>query len=64
MGKKLAIGIGGGGEAVRHIHAGIGEMADHFAQRGVLAADRLDVVHSQLAEPGHVLALQDVSPQR
>jgi hypothetical protein len=43
-----------GGEAVRHLHAEVGEVGDHLAQRGVLAADLLEVVHAEVAEPAHV----------
>ena len=39
-------------EAARHADAGLAQLADHFAEGGVLAADRLDVGHSQGVEPG------------
>jgi len=38
---------GGGGEAARHGHAEAGQCADHFAQRGVLAAYSGYVLHRQ-----------------
>ena len=37
--KKSAVGVGGGRESVRHAHAGGGQFADEFSQRGVFAAD-------------------------
>jgi hypothetical protein len=40
--------VGRGGEAAGYPHAGAGQLADHFAEGGVFAADRLDVGHSQL----------------
>ena len=52
--QKRAIGISRGGKAIRHRDTGISQMADHLAQRGVLAADRFDVVHTELAEPDHL----------
>jgi hypothetical protein len=45
--------ISGGGEAARHGHPKLGEVADHFAERGVLAADLAQVSHAQLVEPKH-----------
>jgi hypothetical protein len=53
VGQELAVGIGGGGEAARHTHAGR-QLADHLAERGVLAADLLDVGHAQFVEGDHV----------
>ena len=37
--QKSAVGVGGGRESVRHAHAGRGQFADEFAERGVFAAD-------------------------
>ncbi len=54
VGQERAIGIGRGGKSVGHRDAGIGQMADHLAQRGVLAPDRFDVIHTELAEPDHL----------
>jgi len=48
--EELAVGVRGGGEAARHLHAGARQRADHLAERGVLAADGLDVPHAQLLE--------------
>jgi hypothetical protein len=47
MGEELAEGVRRGGEAPRHAHAGGGELADHFPERSVLAADRFDIGHAQ-----------------
>ncbi len=41
-----------GREAARHANAGLAQLADHFAEGSVLAADRLDVGHSQGVEAG------------
>jgi hypothetical protein len=48
VGQELAERVRRGGKAARHAHTGGGELADHFAEAGVLAADRLDVGHPQL----------------
>jgi hypothetical protein len=42
VGEELPKRVGGGGEAGRHAHA-LGQLRDHFAEAGVLAADRVDV---------------------
>ena len=42
-----------GREPARHPDAGAGELADHFAERRVLAADLLDVGHAQSFERDH-----------
>ena len=46
--EKLPKRMRRGGKPARHPHAGGGQLADHFAERGVLAAYRLDVGHSQM----------------
>jgi hypothetical protein len=48
-GEEVAEGLGRGGEAARHAHAGFGELADHLAERSVLAADRFDIGHAQFS---------------
>ena len=48
--QKIPIGLRGGREAAGHAHAELGQRADHLAERGVLAADRLDVAHAQTLE--------------
>ncbi len=35
---KRTVGIGRGGEAIRHVHAQLRQRAQHLAQRGILAA--------------------------
>lgn len=47
-GQELAEGMGRGGKAGRHAHA-LGQLRNHLAERGVLAADRLDVGHAQFS---------------
>jgi hypothetical protein len=46
--QELPEGMGRGGKATRHTHAAGGKLADHFAERGVLAAYGLDVGHPQM----------------
>ena len=46
--------LGRGGKTVRHPDAGIGELAEHFAQGSVFAADRFDIGHAELAEGNDV----------
>ena len=45
-GQEFAERMGRGGKAGRHAHA-LGQLRDHFAERGVLAAYGLDIRHSQ-----------------
>jgi regulator of PEP synthase PpsR (kinase-PPPase family) len=47
VGQELPEGVGRGREAGGHPHA-LGQLRDHFAEAGVLAADRLDVGHPQV----------------
>ena len=54
--QEVTIGLRRGREAIRHVDAGVREMADHLAERGVLAADGLDVVSAELGE-GNGVAL-------
>ena len=48
--EELAEGGRGGREAAGNANAGAGELADHFAERRVLAADLVDVAHAQVVE--------------
>jgi len=52
--QELAVGVGSGGEALRHAHAEAGEGAQHFAYRGILAADALDILHADFVEGQYV----------
>ena len=47
-------GVGGGREAAGHGDAELGQVADHLAERGVLAADLRQVGQSQLVQPEDV----------
>ena len=51
VGQKHPVCRRGGGKAVGHFHAGFGELADHFAEAGVLAAHGFDVVHAKRGVP-------------
>src|SRR5690606_1667425 len=53
--EKLAIGISSGGKAARYGNTRAGQIADHFAKRGVLAADTLDIPNTQLLKGHYVL---------
>ena len=53
--EKLTVGERRGGETARHLHPESGERADHLPERGVLAADTLDVVHAELLERDDVI---------
>jgi hypothetical protein len=48
--QEIPIRLGRGGEAAGHVHAGIRERADHFAERRVLAADDLHIAFAQALE--------------
>ena len=52
FGEELAEGMRRGREAAGDADARLAQLADHFAEGGVLAADRLDIGHSQLFEAG------------
>ena len=52
FGEEVAKGVRRGREAAGDADARRGQLADHFAEGGVLAADRLDVGHSQVFETG------------
>eukprot|EP01107_Rhizomastix_libera_P017718 TRINITY_DN8690_c0_g1_i1.p2 TRINITY_DN8690_c0_g1~~TRINITY_DN8690_c0_g1_i1.p2 ORF type:complete len:760 (+),score=-5.99 TRINITY_DN8690_c0_g1_i1:96-2375(+) len=56
MGQELPIGMGRGGETAGNPHTGIGQLADHFAERGVLAADTVHICHAQLVETDYIIA--------
>ena len=56
MGEKLTKGIGGGGETAWYSQPGGCELADHLAQRGVLAAHAPDVVHAECFEPKNIIS--------
>ena len=43
-------------ETAGHGHAEPGEVADHLAERGVLAADLAEIGHAQRVEPKHQIA--------
>ena len=59
--EEIAKGLRRGGETGRHAHAGARQLADHFAERRVLAADDIDIGHSQLLEWNYIrLILCDV----
>ena len=45
--QEFSEGVGGGRKAGGHAHA-LGQLGDHFAERGVLAANDFDVAHTQL----------------
>ena len=62
MGQKIAVGIGSGGKSARHAHTRIGQLADHFAERGVLAADAADIGIAQLFKRHHVLLARHEIP--
>ena len=54
VGQEIAKRLRSGGKAARHTHACVRELADHFAQRRIFAADRLDVRHAKIFEGNDV----------
>src|SRR5258706_15601134 len=50
-GEEFFVSPCGGGEAFGHADAGVGEAAEHFPERGVLAAHFGEVRHAQVAQP-------------
>src|SRR6185503_15577327 len=59
-------GLGSGGEPSGDLHAGRGQAADHFAQRGILAPDPGQIGHAEIFEPRdvHFLGILSTMPQR
>ena len=51
LAQEPAVGLGGGGEPVRHPHPRRGQIRDHLPQRGVLAAHLLEIGQTQVREP-------------
>ena len=54
---EAPIGVGRRGEAGRHPDALRSKIADHLAERGVLAADAGDVAPPELLEPDHLCSI-------
>ena len=52
--EEIAVGLRGGGEAARDRHAESRETRNHLADRGVLAADDLDILALQFLERNDV----------
>ena len=52
--EKIAIRLRRGGKAARHAHAELCELADHLAQRSVLAAHSRHVADAQIFESDDV----------
>ncbi len=48
--QEIPIRLCRGGKAAGHVHAGARERADHFAERGVLAADDFHIAFAQALE--------------
>src|SRR5688572_10069396 len=48
--EEVAVSLRRGRESAGHLDAGAGQAADHLAERRVLAADGLDVLHPQLGQ--------------
>ncbi len=48
---ELTVGIGGGREATGDRYTQIGQVADHFTQRGILAADLGEIGQAQAVQP-------------
>ena len=57
LSEKFAKSEGSGREAAGNAHPVASELADHLAQRGVLAADLVGVGHPQVVEPDHPFLL-------
>ena len=53
--EELAIGVCRGGKAAGNRNTGIGQIADHFAERSIFAPDPLYIVNAQLLEGHYVL---------
>ena len=55
--EEALVGVGGGGEPVRARAPRRRQVRDHLAERGVLAADLLQVVQAELGEPPDVVGV-------
>src|SRR6266480_6744349 len=60
-GHEFAERLRGGGEAARHAYARRSQRVHHFAERGILAADSLQVRHAEIFEPGYAHCLSILS---
>ena len=54
--EKLAVSLCCCCKTIRHLHAGSSQIGDHFAERGVLAANNLDITHTQIGVPENLRA--------
>ena len=54
VGQKVSECLRRGGKTTRHTHASVSKLADHLAQRCILATDGLDVRHPQIFERNDV----------
>ncbi len=52
--QKTPVGVCSGGETVRDLDPGRGEVSDHFAERGVLAADLIEIGQAEVRKPKNV----------
>src|SRR6202008_5141225 len=52
--QDMFVGLGGDGEPVRYADALLGQLLEHLAERGVLAADERHVVDTKLFEEANV----------
>ena len=55
LGEEIPAGHGRGGKAAGHADPGFGELANHFAQGGILAADLVHVGHAQVFKGDDIL---------
>src|SRR5712691_472312 len=60
-GQELAKRLRGGGEAAWDAYARRSQRVHHFAERGILAADSLQVRHAEIFEPGSAHCLSILS---
>ncbi len=60
--EELAVGVRGGGEAARHADAELRELAQHLAERGILAADAIDVLAADFIEGNDVIGHGAATP--
>src|SRR5680860_1055132 len=61
FGQKLTVGVRSGGKTTGNRYTCIGEITDHFTERGIFAAYPVNIGHSQMIKPDYVI-FQSVSP--
>ena len=61
--EEVTIGISSGGKTTGNGNTGASQVADHLAERGILATDTLHIVEAEVIEGNYILCQGDFSPR-